>query len=137
MARDKIHEAVKNALIKDGWNVTDDPLILLPDDDKVEVDLGAEKIIIAEKGLEKIAVEIKAFNQPSIIYEFHRAIGQYFNYQTALIDSDSDRELFIAIPDVILQKLLSSRLISKSIERMNMKFVVVNLLTETIVEWRK
>ncbi|MCB0593863.1 MAG: hypothetical protein H6557_12555 [Lewinellaceae bacterium] len=27
-ARDLIHEAVKRALEKDGWNVTDDPLVI-------------------------------------------------------------------------------------------------------------
>ncbi len=27
-ARDKVHDIVKNALIKDGWTITDDPLTL-------------------------------------------------------------------------------------------------------------
>jgi hypothetical protein len=27
-ARDKFHEAVKNALIKDGWQITADPLTI-------------------------------------------------------------------------------------------------------------
>ncbi|CCQ59468.1 hypothetical protein CWATWH0005_1292 [Crocosphaera watsonii WH 0005] len=27
-AKDIYHDAVKNALIKDGWKITDDPLIL-------------------------------------------------------------------------------------------------------------
>jgi len=27
-AEDSFHDAVKNALIKDGWNITHDPLIL-------------------------------------------------------------------------------------------------------------
>jgi hypothetical protein len=53
MARDKIHEAVKNALIKDGWTITDDPLILLPEEDNIAIDLGAEKLLLAEKGVEK------------------------------------------------------------------------------------
>lgn len=66
MARDKIHEIVKTALIDDGWTITDDPLILLPDEEGVAVDLGAEKLIAAEKGIEKIAVEVKSFSQPSL-----------------------------------------------------------------------
>jgi hypothetical protein len=137
MARDKIHFAVRRALEKDGWTITEDPLILLPDDDGVEVDLAAEKILIAEKGLEKIAVEIKGFHQASVIYEFHRAAGQYFNYETLLLETESDRTLYIAIPDSVLKNLMSSIMIRKSIKRMKMKFIIVNIETETIVEWKK
>lgn len=67
MAKDKIHYAVKTALENDGWQVTDDPLVLFFDD-SVAIDLGAEKLIIAERGIEKIAVEIKTFNLPSVLY---------------------------------------------------------------------
>ena len=62
MARDIFHNIVKEALIKDGWTVTDDPLVLLSKvDGGLETDLGAEKMLIAEKGLTKIAVEVKSF----------------------------------------------------------------------------
>lgn len=76
MARDIFHEVVKEALIKDGWTITDDPLTLL---NRVEgglmTDLGAEKIIAAEKGLIKIAVEVKSFLNPSIVHDFLLATG--------------------------------------------------------------
>jgi hypothetical protein len=54
-AKDLFHEAVKNALIKDGWTITDDPLHLRISL-KVDfyIDLGAEKMFAAEKGNEKI-----------------------------------------------------------------------------------
>ncbi len=88
MAKDLIHEAVRNALIKDGWVITDDPLyIVFEDEDSISIDLGAENQILAEKDSRKIAVEIKTFNQPSLMYEFHKAIGQYFNYETAKMKS--------------------------------------------------
>ncbi len=50
MARDKIHSAVKNALIKDGWTITDDPYYLKNKDGSLtlEVDLAAERTIAAE-----------------------------------------------------------------------------------------
>jgi hypothetical protein len=137
MARDKIHESVCKALEKEGWKITDDPLVLLPEEDNIAIDLGPEKLISAEKGLEKIAVEVKTFNQPSIMYEFHRAIGQYFNYETALLESGEMRELWVAVPDSIFSKLFKSRIIKRSIERMQMKFLVVNLNEETIKEWKK
>ena len=64
-ARDIYHEAVKNALVKDGWTITDDPLTLELDGERLFVDLGAERVIGAEKGLRKIAVEIITFGGPS------------------------------------------------------------------------
>ncbi len=135
MAKDKIHQIVKQAIENDGWDVTEDPFILLFDDNSIAIDLAAEKIIIAEKGTEKIAIEIKTFDQPSLIYEFHKAIGQYFNYQTALIEAKENRELFVAIPDTIFNRLLQNMIIRKSIERIKMKFIIVNLETSKVIKW--
>lgn len=49
-----------------------------------EVDLGAEKLIAAEREQEKIAVEIKGFTGPSDVNEFHKAVGQFNDYFVAL-----------------------------------------------------
>lgn len=61
MARDVFHDQVKEALTKDGWEITHDPYPLTHLKRKMEIDLGAEKIIAAEKDSVKIAVEIKSF----------------------------------------------------------------------------
>jgi XisH protein len=62
MARDIFHDLVKEALIADGWLITDDPLTLLTRiEGGISTDLGAEKIIVAEKGVTRIAVEVKSF----------------------------------------------------------------------------
>lgn len=70
MAKDLYHEHVPEALIKDGWAITSDPYIIETEDVDYEVDLGAEKIIAAEKGQEKIAVEVKSFVASSFVYSF-------------------------------------------------------------------
>ena len=75
MAKDLYHERVKRALEKDGWEITDDPFLLESGKIKYQVDLGAEKLLGARKGKEKILVEIKSFVGPSDINEFHRAVG--------------------------------------------------------------
>lgn len=63
-ARDIYHKAAKNAMIKDGWAITHDPFrIRLARGKNLFVDLGAERLIAAERGLEKIAVEIKSFRR--------------------------------------------------------------------------
>ena len=43
-ARNFYPETVKNALVKDGWRITDDPLILSIGKKNLFVDLGAEKL---------------------------------------------------------------------------------------------
>ena len=55
-AKDIYHDAAKNALIKDGWTITDDPFILSIGKKDLFADLGAEKLIAAEKTNQKIAV---------------------------------------------------------------------------------
>ena len=39
-----------------------------------------EQFIAAERGKEKIAVEIKSFIRESMVSEFHTAAGQFINY---------------------------------------------------------
>ena len=75
-ARDIFHNPVKNALIKDGWTITHDPLRLSWGGRELYVDLGAEKVIGAEKAGRRIAVEIKSFLGASDVYELGNSIGQ-------------------------------------------------------------
>jgi hypothetical protein len=93
-ARDIFHDAVKHALEKEGWLITHDPLTLQIGGVEMYIDLGAEQLIAAEKQGEKIAVEIKSFVAVSVLYEFHLAIGQYRNYQLALLQEDPERTLY-------------------------------------------
>ena len=108
MARDIYHYEVKEALIKDGWIITNDPLVLLgKNEGGLQTDLGAEKIITAEKGLTKIAVEVKSFVHPSIIHEFLEASGQYSGYLIAMKIKNSDRTLYLAMPSYVHKKTSS------------------------------
>lgn len=98
-AKDIYHEIVKEALVKEGWTITHDPYTLEMDaGERLYVDLGAEKLLAAEKENEKIAVEIKSFNSLSPYTDFHQALGQYVSYQLLLEDQDPDRKLYLAIP---------------------------------------
>jgi len=72
MAKDLYHDLVKELLIADGWTITHDPLRLAFGIRKVYADIGAERLIAAEKGKEKIAVEIKSFVGLSVIDDTDR-----------------------------------------------------------------
>ena len=45
MARDRLHSNVKEALLKEGWNITHDPLRVPIDGTYLEVDMAGEIII--------------------------------------------------------------------------------------------
>ena len=79
-AKDIYHNHVIVSLEKDGWKVTHDPYIIETEGVNYPVDLGAEKVIAAEKGGEKIVIEIKSFIGASLVSDFHTALGQFLNY---------------------------------------------------------
>jgi hypothetical protein len=72
---DIYHNVVKAALIKDGWTITHDPFTIRFEDLTVYADLGAEKLIAAERSERKIAVEVKVFISPSPVTDLERAVG--------------------------------------------------------------
>lgn len=103
MARDKYREQVRLALEKDGWTITDDPYQLLMGSRRTYIDLGAERLLIgAEKGKEKIAVEIKTFIGESDLQDFDQAVGQFLRYRAALQKEEPDRKLYLAMPFVFM-----------------------------------
>lgn len=77
-AKDKFHETVKTALVKDGWTITDDPLFIKFGGVEMYVDIGAEKLIGAEKDGRKIAVEIKSFLGISLPLSFRTRSDKSF-----------------------------------------------------------
>ena len=83
-AKDKFHNVVKSALVQDGWTITHDPFPIDYGDVQMQIDLGAERLVAAKRGDEKIAVEVKSFIDSSTISEFHTALGQFLNYRSAL-----------------------------------------------------
>lgn len=136
-ARDLFHDAVKNALQKEGWTVTHDPLTIKVGGVGIEIDLGAEKLIAAEKGKEKIAIEIKSFVRPSNVSEFHATVGQYMNYRKALGKIEPDRLLYLAVPKETYSSFFSLPFISECIVDYKLKIIVYDPEKETVTEWKK
>ncbi|MEB3189632.1 MAG: XisH family protein [Snowella sp.] len=96
-AKDIFHDCVKRALIKDGWTITDDPLSLKIGKKDLFIDLAAEKMLMAERGTEKIAVEIKSFVGTSEVEDLKNALGQYVLYEKIIKRQLLHRTLYLAI----------------------------------------
>ena len=134
-ARDIFHNAVKNALQKEQWIITHDPLSLDIGGVEMYIDLGAEKLIAAEKDGEKIAVEIKSFLGGSAISEFHTALGQFMNYRLALME-EPDRILYLAVPSDTYKSFFNLQFIQLVIQQYQIKLMVYDYLNEVIVKWK-
>lgn len=136
-AKDKYHNIVRAALEKEGWTITDDPLILKAHGRNIQIDLGAEQLIGAERANEKIAVEIKSFIGLSVLTDFYLALGQFLYYQLALEKEDPERQLFLAVPDIAYENFFSETLTIEALERSKAKVVVYSVRNEAFVLWRK
>jgi hypothetical protein len=136
--RDKYHFHVREALEKDNWTITDDPLDLTFGEVELFADLGAARVLAAERGVEKIAVEIKSFlEEQSPVSEFHRASGQYDSYRYALEDKEPDRIIFLAIPEAIWKTFFQRPLIQKIVHEKPLKIIIIDIENRTIKSWIK
>ena len=99
------------------------------------IDLGAEKVIAAEKEGGKIAVEIKSFLGPSTLTEFHLALGQFMNYRYALADTEPDRVLYLAVPLDIYEEFFTLAFIQSVLRRSQLHLLVYDVGTEEITQW--
>lgn len=134
-ARDLFHDIVKTALQQEGWKITHDPYALSTDDFDLAIDLGAEKVIAAERGEIKIAVEIKSFLGPSKISEFYGALGQFIAYRTALKKQDPQRILYLATPENLYGKFLITPFVQELIQENTLYLVTYDTNKEKLIRW--
>ena len=139
MAKDIFHDTVRKALEKEGWTITHDPYFM---NDKVknikyEIDLGAEKLLAAERDSEKIAVEIKSFTKISFRHEFHSVLGQYLIYYKGLAQIEPDRTLFLAMPSFAYNRLQTHPFLLEIVDDYKVKLIIFNDKNETLGLWKK
>ncbi|BAY13994.1 element excision factor XisH family protein [Calothrix sp. NIES-2098] len=135
-ARDIYHNVVIQALIADGWTITDDPLYLGYGGRDLYIDLGAERsTIAAEKDNQKIAVEIKSFLSPSPVSDLQEAVGQYDIYRTILLELEPERILYLAVAKRVYEGIFSERLGQLIVNRIQIKLIVFDEKNERVWQW--
>jgi XisH protein len=122
-------------LIADGWTITDDPLVLRWGPKDLFVDLGAERLLAAAKGDQKIAVEVKSFAGASIVTELERALGQFILYRDILEETEPERLLFLAIPRKVYDDLFHEPIGQLLLTRERSRLLVFNPDPAVIVQW--
>lgn len=136
-AIDQIHNAVRNALIKDGWTITDDPFVIAYAEVTLFADLAAERALALERGDRKIVVEVKSFGGRSPMHDLKIMLGQYDLYRTFLPMVAPDRQLYLAISDRIYRSLFAQEAIQLVVRRYDLPFLVVDTTVEEVVTWTK
>ena len=136
-AKDLYHEECVRALQQDGWTITDDPLTVPYGGTELLIDLGAERMLGAERNGERIAVEIKSFIKPSVIQDLKEALGQFILYSDALTDfpEEADRTLYLAIREVTYNEVFRDEKGQRLIQRKRVRLLVFDHIKETIVLW--
>lgn len=134
MARDLFPNVVKESLQSEGWTITHDPFPIDYGEVQLQIDLGAECVLAAQRDTKKNAVEVKSFTKPSAISEFHTAVGQYFNYRYALRIKEPERTLYLAVPYSIYDKFLRLRFVEEIIQEQQILLLIYNIQTGGI-QW--
>lgn len=135
-AKDIYHNAVKSALVKDGWQITADPYRILYEDAELYADLAAERPISAQRDGQKIVVEIKSFVGRSLMYDFHSALGQYMVYRRLIELTEPVYQLYLAIDDITYENFFQRKSVQAVIEANNVWLMVVDIDKEIIVQWK-
>ncbi|MGK7924746.1 MAG: XisH family protein [Spirulina sp.] len=136
-AKDLFHDAVKTALQKEQWNITDDPLRIRIEKVNFEIDLGADKMLAAEKEEHKIAVEIKSFLSNSTLTDFHAALGQFLNYRLALQMTEPERILYLAVPLNTFNSFFQERFVREAVKLYQLKLLIYDPAKEVINQWKE
>jgi hypothetical protein len=138
MAKDKYHDLVRLALEGEGWTVTHDPYKIKIGRRRGYIDLDAEREVIgAERGNEKIAVEIKSFLGTSDLYEFEDALGQFIIYCLALEEIEPERILYLAIPVKFYERFFDDTFFVRLLKRFSIHLIIYNLTNSQIEKWIK
>jgi hypothetical protein len=135
-AKDTYHNTVKAALIKDGWTITHDPFrIRLARGKNLFVDLGAERLLGAERDSEKIVVEIKSFTRASDMKDLEDALGQFVLYAQLLKRYAPDRTLYLAVSEDTRKTVFEEEAGQILIEDGIIRLVTFDSVKEVIVKW--
>ena len=135
-AKDLYHDTVKIALIRDGWTITDDPFSMEVGGRDLFVDFGAEKLLIAQRRNQKIAVEVKSFISPSPVRDLEQALGQYLLYEDLIKKIHPDYLLYLAVRRAIYNTFFQEELVQVVINSRKPKLLIFDEQQEAITQWR-
>ena len=138
-AKDIYHASCVQALRKEGWTITHDPLTITVEETNLLIDIGAERVVAAERNGERIAVEIKSFISLSAVQDLKEAVGQFWLYDLALKQSmnEADRGLFLAVRKTVYEEVFVEGIGKLFLNNHTLRLIVFDPDKEVITKWIK
>lgn len=131
-AKDRYHDAVKHALIKDGWVIDEEQYPLTVDKRNLWIDLLATKDIPQLV----ILVEVKELAEvDSAIEALANAVGKVVLYRLALQFKNIQLPLFLAVSKGSYDGILSERIGQLVLAHEDITLIVVDADKEEIAQW--
>lgn len=137
MAKDIIHEPVKAAIEKAGWRITNDQYTVQFAEFTMYADLAAERVIAAQRGNDKIAVEIKSFVKRSPVQDIRDALGQYMMYRAYLTKIEPDRKLYMATSARAYRDVFSLKAVQFLVQQFAIAMIVVDIEKQEVTLWNE
>lgn len=133
--KDLIHEAVKNALIKDGWTITNDPYRIEYEDADVYADLRVERWESDVQIHRVLVIEIKEFSAASPLNRLEEALGQYQVYRSYLRQIAPEEEIFLAVDKASYEKHFSRISFQRIVNDYSIALLIVDIFREEVSQW--
>jgi XisH protein len=134
-AKDIYHDAVKQALVSDGWLILSEDYILEYGGDKLYADIAAEKSITAERHGQQIIVEVKSFLGRSFFNDLELAIGQYIIYRNILQAKQLDFQIYLAVTTGVYQSKFQKKLAKLIVQTNQVKLLVFDPERKVVEQW--
>mgnify|MGYP000453943940 CR=1 FL=1 len=131
-AKDRYHDTVKRALIKDGWTINDEQFTLTVEQRNLWIDIQASK---GDPRL-IVLVEVKELSDvDSPIEALANAAGKISMYRRAMEYSKLNFPLFLAISVESFEGILSEKIGELVLNHEQIPLVVFDPTQEVIVQW--
>jgi len=135
-AKNLYHDAVREALVADGWTITADPLKVTFGRHNLFVDLGASRpTFAAVRGDERIAVEVQTFAGRSDVDNLHHAIGQYLIYRLLLGRAYPDHVLYMGVHEKVADGIFDEPLGRLVRSEFGVRLAVFDPVTRRFIRW--
>nr|CAA9282515.1 hypothetical protein AVDCRST_MAG63-3676 [uncultured Armatimonadetes bacterium] len=133
--KDQIHDAVRNALLKDGWTITDDPFRIVYEDADVYADLRIVKTEAGASIQRALVIEIKSFIGYSPLHNLEIALGQYELYRIYLESVAPDDKLYLAVSATTYAEQFTRPAFTVVLQEKRLPLLVVDTGREEVVRW--
>jgi hypothetical protein len=131
-AKDRYHDAVVRALVKNGWTITTEQMLVRFVERRLWIDIQAAK---ASEQL-VIVVEVKGFeSMPSPVDYLADAVGKYVIYLCALDYARLDARLYMVVPIVAYEGILNEEIGRRAIRKANIDIMVFDPEREEVIRW--